>query len=155
MLGPKGQELPDSVLFACNMNAVRSPMAAAIMRHLYGKWVYVESIGVRTGQLDGFANEVMQEIGIDITQHAPRSFDELHDTSFDLIISLTPQAHHKAIDLTRTISAEVEYWPTFDPTVTQGQRDQILEGYRNLRDQLIGKIKERFGNPTTPNEPNP
>ena len=155
MLGPKGQELPDSVLFACNMNAVRSPMAAAIMRHLYGKWVYVESIGVRTGQLDGFANEVMQEIGIDITQHAPRSFDELHDTSFDLIISLTPQAHHKAIDLTRTISAEVEYWPTFDPTVTQGQRDQILEGYRNLRDQLIGKIKERFGNPTTLNDPSP
>ena len=145
MRGPSGEDLPDAVLFACGQNAVRSPMAAGIMRHLYGRQVHVESCGVRDGELDPFAIAVMEEIGIDIAGHRPRSFDNLEDTSFDLIVSLTPEAHHKAVDLTRTMAAEVEYWPTHDPTLAEGSRAQRLEAYRAVRDGLMARIKERFG----------
>ena len=144
MLGPNGEELPGSMLFACNMNAVRSPMAAAIMRHLYGKFVYVESIGVRAGKLDPFAVSVMEELGIDISEHEPRNFDRLEDTSYDIIVSLTPEAHHKSLELTRTMAVEAEYWPTMDPTLASGSRDQILEAYRAVRDELFSRIKKRF-----------
>lgn len=145
MRGPHGEDLPDAVLFACNLNAVRSPMAAGIMRHLYGRYVFVESCGVRAGELDPFAVAAMDEIGVDITRHKPRSFDDLEDTSFDLIISLTPEAQHQAVELTRTMAAEVEYWPTHDPTLAQGNREQRLDAYRQVRDDLMERIKARFG----------
>lgn len=145
MRGPSGEDLPDAILFACGLNAVRSPMAAGIMRHLYGRFVFVDSCGVREGELDPFAVAVMDEIGIDITRHRPRSFDELEDTSFDLIVSLTPEAQHKAVDLTRTMAADVEYWPTHDPTLAEGSREQRLDAYREVRDGLMARIKERFG----------
>jgi len=145
MRGPNGEDLPDAVLFACGQNAVRSPMAEGIMRHLYGRHVFVDSVGVRAGELDPFVVAVMEELGIDLEKHKPRSFDELEDTSFDLIISLTPEAQHKAVDLTRTMAAEVEYWPTHDPTLAQGSRDQKLTAYREVRDTLMSRIKERFG----------
>jgi protein-tyrosine-phosphatase len=145
--------LPGAVLFVCTMNSVRSPMAAAILRHLAGRRIYVESAGVRAGGPDAFAQAVMDEIGIDITQHAPRTLRDLHDTSFDLIVTLSPEAHHQALELTRTMAVDVEYWPTFDATlmIGQGSREQVLQAYRTVRDQLFKRIKQRFaleGGPT-------
>jgi protein-tyrosine-phosphatase len=122
-------------------------MAAAILRHLAGRSVYVESAGVKTESPDAFAAAVMEEIGIDISRHTPHTLRELHDTSFDLIITLSPEAHHQALELTRTMAVEVEYWPTFDATLMIGQssREQILEAYRGVRDGLFARIKQRFG----------
>ena len=145
MRGPNGEDLPDAILFACGQNAVRSPMAEGIMQHLYGRHVCVDSVGVRAGELDPFVIVVMEELGIDLAKHKPRSFDELEDTSFDLIISLTPEAQHKAVDLTRTMAADVEYWPTHDPTLAQGSREQRLDAYRDVRDTLMQRIKDKFG----------
>jgi protein-tyrosine-phosphatase len=139
-----GGELPGAVLFACNHNAVRSPMAEAILKHLAGSRIYVDSAGVRAGELDPFAAAVMEEIGIDLARHAPKSLDTLNDRSFDLIVSLSPEAHHKALDLAQGFAVDVEYWPTPDPSLTDGSREQILESYRHLRDTLFRKIKQRF-----------
>jgi len=144
MRGPNGEELPSAVLFACTFNAVRSPMASAIMRHLYGRFVYVHSAGARAGELDPMAVEVMEEIGIEIGKHKPRRFEDLEDTSFDLVIALSPQAQHKAVELTRTMAVEVEYWPTQDPTAVEGSRDQRLDAYRAVRDELMRRIRARF-----------
>jgi protein-tyrosine-phosphatase len=145
--GAGGKELPGAVLFACSMNSVRSPMAAAILRHLAGKRVYVESAGVRAGGTDAFAAAVMDEIGIDIAGHKPHTLRELNDTTFDLVITLSPEAHHQAMELTRTMAVDVEYWPTFDATmmVGHGSREQILQAYRSVRDELFRRIKQRFG----------
>ena len=153
MPGAGGNDLPGAVLFACTMNSVRSPMAAAILRHLAGRRAYVESAGVRAGGPDAFAQAVMDEIGIDITRHTPRTLRDLHDTSFDLIVTLSPEAHHQALELTRTMAVDVEYWPTFDATlmIGQGSREQTLQAYRTVRDQLFKRIKQRFaleGGPT-------
>lgn len=135
---------PTAVLFACTLNAVRSPMAAGILRHLVGRRVYVASAGVRSGEPDPFAAAVMDEIGIDISRHRPTSLADLHDTCFDLIITLTPEAHHQALEFTRTMAVEVEYWPTFDPSLAQGSREQILNAYRAVRDGLFQRIRTRF-----------
>jgi protein-tyrosine-phosphatase len=142
-----GGGLPGAVLFACTMNAVRSPMAAAILRHLGGRSVYVESAGVRAGEADPFVAVVMDEIGIDVTKHTPHTLADLHDTSFDLIITLSPEAHHQALELTRTMAVDVEYWPTLDATAMHGvgNREQILQAYRDVRDSLFKRIKLRFG----------
>ena len=144
MRGPNGEELPGAVLFACTFNSVRSPMAAAIMQHLFGRAVYVDSVGARAGELDPLAVEAMDEIGIEIGKHKPKSFDDFEDTSFDLVITLSPEAHHKAMELTRTSAAVIEYWPTFDPTITEGSRDQRLDAYRAVRDELERRIQARF-----------
>lgn len=140
-------DLPGAVLFACSMNAVRSPMAAAMLRHLAGTRVYVESAGVRAGDPDGFVAAVMGEIGIDMSTHRPRTIAALNDTSFDLIVTLSPEAHHQALELTRTMAVDVEYWPTLDATVLlgQGSRDQMMQYYRGVRDKLFEKIRQRFG----------
>jgi protein-tyrosine-phosphatase len=140
-------ELPGAVLFVCTMNSVRSPMAAAILRHLAGRRTYVESAGVRVGGSDAFAVAAMEEIGIDISRHAPHTLRDLYDTSFDLIVTLSPEAHHQALELTRTMAVEVEYWPTFDATmlIGHGSREQILQAYREVRDALFRRIKQRFG----------
>jgi protein-tyrosine-phosphatase len=146
------RDLPDAVLFACNLNAVRSPMAAGIMRSLFGKRVYVDSVGVRPGDLDPFAVVVMDEVDIDISEHQAKSFAQLEDTLFDIIISLTPEAHHNAVELTRTMAVEAEYWPTKDPTAfVGGSREQILHAYREVRDALIERIQKRFSADGTPN----
>lgn len=141
-----GGGLPGSVLFACTLNAIRSPMAAAILRHLAGRRIYVESAGVRAGEPDPFVAAVMDEIGIDLTRHEPRTLADLHDTTFDLIVTLSPEAHHQALEMTRTMSVDVEYWPTFDASlmVGQGNREQTLESYRAVRDRLFQRIKSRF-----------
>lgn len=139
-------DVPKAVLFACTLNAVRSPMAAAILRHLAGQRIYVESAGVRAGERDPFVEEVMSEIGIDVTRHRPQTLGDLHDTTFDLIITLSPEAHHQALELTRTMAVEVEYWPTFDASLMIGvvSREQVLEAYRSVRDGLFNRIKLRF-----------
>jgi protein-tyrosine-phosphatase len=147
------RELPGAVLFACTMNTVRSVMAAAILRHLAGQRSYVHSAGVKAGEPDPFVTVVMDEIGIDVSQHHPHTLQELHDTSFDLIVTLSPEAHHQALELTRTMAVDVEYWPTLDATMMlgQGNREQVLGYYRGVRDKLFDKIKTRFafeGGPT-------
>jgi protein-tyrosine-phosphatase len=114
---------------------------------LYGKTIYVGSAGVQKGELDPFAVAVLEEIGVDISRHKPVTFqelDELEGLSFDLIVTLSPPAHHKALELTRTIAADVEYWPTVDPTGIEGSREQRLQAYREVRDQLMAHIRERF-----------
>jgi len=119
-------------------------MAAAILRHLAGRRIYVESAGVRSGEADPFAVAVMEEIGIDLSQHKPQAIADLYDTSFDLVISLSPEAHHQAMEMTRTQAIDAEYWPTFDPSIITGSREQILNAYRDVRDVLYRKIQERF-----------
>lgn len=137
-------DLPNAVLFACSRNAVRSPMAAALLRHLAGNRIYVESAGVRPGEPDPFAIAVMEEIGIDMSRHVPVAIDELHDMSFDLIVTLAPEAQHKALAIAHGYAIDVEYWPTPDPTLATGAREQILAAYRAVRDRLLAKIKQRF-----------
>ena len=139
---------PHAVLFACARNTVRSPMAAALFRHFYGRSAYVASAGARKGEPDGFAIEVMDEIGLDISRHKAMTFEELEDwegLNFDLIVTLSPEAHHKALELTRALAVEVEYWPTPDATAAEGSRSQRLDAYREVRDLLLARIKERFG----------
>jgi protein-tyrosine-phosphatase len=141
---------PQSVLFACGLNSIRSPMAMALFRHLFGKRMYTGSAGVKPGEPDPFAAAVMDEIGLDISKHKPQTFEQLEDwegLNFDLIVTLSPEAHHKALDLTRTLAADVEYWPTPDPSDIGETREQKLEAYRTVRDQLMDKIRARFGGP--------
>jgi protein-tyrosine-phosphatase len=137
-------KLPSSVLFACTLNAVRSPMAEAYLKHLFGKRIYVDSVGIKSGEIDGFAIAVMDELGLDLTRHKSKTFDELEDTSFDLVITLSPEAHHKALEWTRHMAAEVEYWPTFDATAAEGDRESRLDAYRQVRDLIVKHIEERF-----------
>ncbi|MBI1330388.1 MAG: low molecular weight phosphatase family protein [Alphaproteobacteria bacterium] len=144
MRGPNGEELPGAVLFACTMNSVRSPLAAALMRSRYGKFVFVDSVGVKAGEADPLVGEVLDEIGLELGKHKPKAFENLEDESFDLVITLSPEAHHKALELTRVSAVEVEYWPTIDPTVFEGSRAQRLEAYRQVRDQLEDRIAARF-----------
>jgi len=138
---------PQAVLFACGLNSVRSPMAAALLRQALGTSLYVGSAGVRKGELDPFAAAVMDEVGIDIKAHRPMTFEELEDLeglNFDLIVTLSPEAHHKALELTRTLALDVEYWPTADPTAIEGSREQRMNAYRDVRDQLLQRIRTRF-----------
>ena len=155
MAAPARSSRPQAVLFACGQNAVRSPMAAGLFRQLYGKQVYVASAGVQKGELAPFVVAVMDEIGIDISRHKPITFEELEDIeglNFDLIVTLSPPAHHKALELTRTVAADVEYWPTNDPTSAEGSREQRLDAYRSVRYQLMAHIRARFGRPGAGNE---
>ena len=138
-------DLPSAVLFACTQNVIRSVMAAAIMKHFYGQRVYVASCGVKPGTPDPFVAAVMDEMGIDLGRHRPQGFDDLEDSSFDRVISLSPEAHHRALEMTRTMAIEAEYWPTIHPSVTMGSREQILDSYRDVRDMLVKRIRQRFG----------
>ena len=145
MRGPHGEELPGAVLFACTMISVRSVMAFAIMRHLFGKFVYVDAAGVRAGELDPMAVEVMEEIGIEIGKYHPKTFEDMEDSSmFDLCVTLSPEAQHRAIDLVHTSAIEIEYWPTHDPTIVEGNREQRLDAYRATRDAIQRRIMSRF-----------
>ena len=136
--------LPGSVLFSCTMNSVRSPMAEAILKHLMGHVIFVDSVGLRAREIDGFAVAVMEEIGIDLARHKAKTFDDLEDDSFDLVVTLSPEAQHRAIEMTRTVACDVEYWRMMDPSLVEGGREERLEAYRQLRDELMRRIKERF-----------
>jgi protein-tyrosine-phosphatase len=143
----EGAARPRAVLFLCAFNSVRSPMAAALLEQMAGEGMTVASAGVRKDVLDPFAMAAMLETGIDITQHEPTTIEELEDLEgldFDLIVTLSPEAHHTALALTHRIAAAVEYWPTPDPTATEGNREQRLDAYRAVRDQLTARIKTRF-----------
>ena len=145
-------ELPGAVLFACTMNAMRSPMAEAIMKHFHGRRVFVDSVGVRSGPLDPFAVEVMEEVGISIERHRAKTFDNLEDSSFDVIITLSPEAQHSAVEMTRTMACEVEFWHTFDASIIEGSRETRRDAYRQVRDQLMKRSLDRFpqeGGPVT------
>jgi len=139
---------PASVLFACTLNAIRSPMAAALLRRSHGRSIFVDSAGVRAAPIDPFAVAVMAEIGIDLSGHQSKSFDDLEDTSFDLVISLSPDAQHAAVELTRASACDVEFWPVFDPTIAESSREERLAAYRMVRDHLQKRIAERF--PSSP-----
>ncbi|MDJ0970358.1 MAG: arsenate reductase ArsC [Kiloniellales bacterium] len=143
-------DFPDSVLFACSQNAIRSPIAEGLLKHLLGHRVYVDSVGVRAGEIDPFAVAVMEEIGIDVSRHRSKSFDQLEDTSYDLIVSLSPEAQHRAVELTRTMACDVEFWRVLDPSLIEGSRETRLQAYREIRDQLLRRIQERFGSDIKP-----
>ena len=134
-----------SILFVCGENSLRSPMAEAIAKHMFGDRLYVDSAGVREREVDTLAIAVMAEVGIDISQHRPKRLQDLMDTSFDVIVSLSPEAQHQAVELTRSSAAEVAYWPTMDPSVFEGNRETLLAAYRELRGMLTNRIQERFG----------
>ena len=136
--------LPSSVLFACTMNSVRSVMAEGILKKLCGERIYIDSVGKQAGDKNGYMIEVMLEIGIDLSNHRSKTFVSLDDTSFDMIISLSPEAHHAAVELTRWMSCELIYWPTFDPDAIRGRRETRLGGFRQIRDDLIDKIETKF-----------
>ena len=138
-------DLPSAVLFACNMNSIRSPMAEGMLKFLHGGSIYVDSVGVRKTEINGFCVTVMDEIGIDMSQHNSKSFDDLEDSYFDLVVPMSPGAQHKAVEMTRAMACEVEYWNTFDPSIIESEdRDTMLEAYRTVRDQLMERIKARF-----------
>ncbi len=137
--------LPRSILFMCGMNAVRSPIAEAAARSLLPSTVYLASAGVRKGERDPFVDMILSEAGLPPPCRPAKTLDDLEDDYFDLIVTLSPEAHHAALELTRSIAVEVEYWPTADPTTTIGTRDQILAAYRDVRDRLKARIESRFG----------
>lgn len=140
-------ELPGAVLFACSLNRVRSPMAEGLMKRLFGNRVYVDSCGLRIGEddlVDPFAIAVMDEIGVDLTDHRSKTFEDLNADAFDVVISLSPEAHHRAGELARGRAVDIEYWPTLDPTLAMGPRDSVLEAYRAVRGGLEARIRRRF-----------
>jgi protein-tyrosine-phosphatase len=137
-------ERPGSVLFACTRNSIRSPMAEGLLKALHPRRIYTDSAGVHDGEVDGFAIAVMAEIGIDISGHRSKTFDQLEDTYYDLIITLSPEAQHSAVELTRTMACEIELWNTFDPSIIEGSREERLAAYRAVRDQLRQRILARF-----------
>jgi len=143
--------IPGSVLFACDYNAVRSPIAEGVMKKLHGSAVYVQSAGVRQGlEIDGYAIAVCKEIGVELSRHRSRTMDEMEEwgddiSAFELVVALSPAAQRKALEFTAYCSLAVEYWPVLDPSGMGERREQTLHFYRQTRDQIAGKIAERFG----------
>ncbi|WP_299622786.1 low molecular weight phosphatase family protein [uncultured Tateyamaria sp.] len=148
------QPLPQSVLFCCDHNAVRSPMAEGLMKKFYGTGTYVQSVGVTNDmEIDGFSIAVCQEMGVELSRHRSRSFDEMEDwgddlSSFDLVIALSPASQRRALELTRYYHLDVEYWPILDPTGLGETREAKLESYRAARDQIINRLTNRWGDAT-------
>ena len=142
--------IPASLLFACSENSVRWPMAEALAKRLYGQASYIDSVGVRASMVDGMAAAALDELGIDVHRHHAKTFDDVDPSSFDVIVTLSPEAHHQALEFTRGTAAEVEYWPVMDPSVVEGSRDMRLSAYRSTRDQILARLKARFGAPSGP-----
>ncbi|MDB5490046.1 MAG: protein tyrosine phosphatase [Reyranella sp.] len=142
--------LPSSLLFACSENSVRSPMAEAMAKRLYGQSVYVDSVGVRASEVDGFAVAALDELDIDVHRHHAKTFDDVDPASFELIVTLSPEAHHSALEFTRGTATEVEYWPMPDPSAVEGSREMRLDAYRRTRDLVLARLKARFGVPIAP-----
>nr|WP_261394626.1 low molecular weight phosphatase family protein [Phaeobacter italicus] len=145
--------MPQSILFCCDHNAVRSPMAEGIMKQFYGSGTYVQSVGVKNDmEIDGFCIAVCQEIGVELSRHRSRSFDEMEQwgddlSSFDLVVALSPASQRRALELTRFFHLDVEYWPIMDPTGLGETREAKLDSYRQTRSQIIQRLTERWGNP--------
>jgi protein-tyrosine-phosphatase len=143
--GVSSKRQPTAVLFICTQNAIRSPMAAALMHQSHGHKIYVASAGITAGDPDPFVGMVMEEVDLDVTRHRPHSIDDLTDSAFDLAITLSPEAQAHAEEMAKTQAIEVEHWATPDPSTTQGSREQILDSYRAVRDHLKKRIDARFG----------
>lgn len=141
---------PGAILFVCGMNAIRSPMAEAIARTLLPSGTYVASAGVRAGERDPFVDTVLEEIGLSLGRRQPQTLDDLEDDYFDMVVTLAPEAHHAALELTRSSAVDVVYWPMPDPTVATGTREQILGAYREVRDRLKRLIEERLASRAAP-----
>lgn len=135
---------PQSVLFMCGQNVIRSVMAEMLARHYFGRSLYVASAGVKPGENDPFVAAALDELGLGIGKHRPHTLEDLEDLNFDLVVTLAPEAHHAALELTRRLPVEVEYWPTMDPTLAAGSREQMLDAYRAVRDTLSDRIRDRF-----------
>ena len=133
-----------SVLFACTMNTIRSPMAEAIARHYFPRRIYAQSCGTRHGSANAFIVEILGESGFAIGTHHSRVFDELGDSNFDIIIAMTQEAHHHARDWARHCAGIIEYWEIEDPSLAKGSRSSILDSYRKVRDELSERILRRF-----------
>jgi protein-tyrosine-phosphatase len=142
--------IPASLLFACSENSVRSPMAEALAKRLYGQAAYIDSVGVRASEVDFFAAAALDELGIDVHRHHAKTFGDVDPSSFDLIVTLSPEAHHQALEFTRGTAAEVEYWPVMDPSGVEGSREMRLDAYRSTRDQILARLRARFGAPSGP-----
>jgi protein-tyrosine-phosphatase len=143
---PNPDPTPDAVLFACNLNQVRSPMAAALLQRRLRPKIYVDSCGLQHGEaIDPFVVAVMAEVGIDLSEQTSKTFGDLAPDSFDLIVTLTPEAHKRAQAVSRNHAVEVEFWPIEDPTAEGGSREQRLAAYRRVRDEISRKIAARFG----------
>ena len=142
--------MPASLLFACSENSVRSPMAEALAKRLYGQASYIDAVGGRASMVDGMAAAALDELGIDVHRHHAKTFDDVDPSSFDLILTLSPEAHHQALEFTRGTAAEVEYWPVGDPSAVEGSREMRLAAYRTTRDQILARLKARFGAPSGP-----
>ena len=138
---PDTKSPPAAVLFVCGMNAIRSPMAEVIARSLLPRGTYIASAGVRPGERDPFVDTVLDEVGLSLGNRQPQTLDELEDDFFDYVVTLAPEAHHRALELTRSNAVEVVYWPTPDPTVATGTRERILDAYREVRDLLTMRIR--------------
>ena len=143
MQQPK-KRIPSAVLFICTQNAIRSPMAAALMHHMLGHKIYVASAGIRAGNPDPFVGLIMDEVGLDLKRHKPHSLNDLADSTFDLAITLSPEADEHAREMAKTLAIDVEHWPIPDPSQNQGSREQILESYRDVRKLLEHRITKRF-----------
>jgi protein-tyrosine-phosphatase len=150
----QARETPSAVLFACNLNRVRSPMAEALLRRFVGDRIFVDSCGLKPPPdeaedaeaccIDPLAAQVMAEAGCDLSDFRVKTFEDLEDGSFDLVISLTPEAQHRAVEMARGRDTRIEYWPIHDPTLEEGSRDARLDAYRQVRDSLAERIKARF-----------
>lgn len=125
-------------------------MAEALAKRLYGQAVYVESVGVRAREVDGFVISALDELGIDVHRHHAQTFEDVDPASFELIVTLSPEAHHRALEFTRGTAAEVEYWPLPDPSAVEGTRETQLDAYRQARDLIMTRLKARFGSPSGP-----
>jgi protein-tyrosine-phosphatase len=127
-------------------------MAEGLMKLMFGDRVYVDSCGLRLddeSEPDPFAVAVMDELGADLSRHRAKSFDQLEDDSFDVVVSLTPEAQHRAVELARHHAVDIEYWPTIDPTLEIGSREAVMDAYRAVRDGLAERIRARFGKAAT------
>ena len=139
-----GAQPPRSILFLCGMNAIRSPMAETLARARLPGGVFLASAGVRAGQRDPFVDAVLAEKGLSLGERQPQRLDDLEDIYFDLIVTLAPEAHHAALELTRSLAVDVEYWPTADPSIATGTRERIMDAYRDVRDRLGARIAQRL-----------
>ena len=136
--------MPKSVLFVCNMNQIRSPMAEFLTKDIFGDKIYAQSAGIYAGDEDGFMQSIMEERNIDATSHEPETLEQLEDSFVDLVITLTTQAHEGTVDFFKNQPVEIEYWETENPSITLGNREAVLAAYRKTRQQLEKRIRERF-----------
>ena len=141
-------DLPHSVLLLCNHNVIRSTMAEGLMQKRFGGQVFADSAGIRTGTVDPFVTAVLREIDINMADHEPKSLEDLDDTWFDLVIAFSEEAHDAVSETHLLEFGELLYWPADDPTVVQGSREQMMDAYRAVRDQISRRLDNYFATPS-------